>query len=113
MGRKIQLTKCCKRYLNLLDHRLACLPTDTLEMEMTYYKTDSVFNLVPQTDTISVFIRKARANPRAKKQESKAAKVVHYGFSTNANGTFEVYNPALRSVRCPFGQRRYFKNKVI
>lgn len=62
-------------------------------MELTYYKTDSAFNLVPQTDTISVFIRKARANPRAKKQESKAAKVVHYGFSTNANGTFEVYNP--------------------
>jgi hypothetical protein len=85
---------------------------DTLEMEMTYYKTDSVFNLVPQTDTISVFIRKARANPRAKKQESKAAKVVYYGFSTNANGTFEVYNPIYVRFDAPLANADISKIKL-
>ena len=85
---------------------------DTLEMELTYYKTDSVFNLVPQTDTINVFMRKARVNPRAKKQENKgAAKVVHYGFSTNANGTFDVYNPIYIQFDAPLANADISKIK--
>ncbi|MCE5330524.1 MAG: Ig-like domain-containing protein [Bacteroidales bacterium] len=66
---------------------------DTLQMSLTYLKTDSVYNLVPQTDTLSVFMRKARVNPRARKSEDKPVQASLYKFTSNANGSFEVYNP--------------------
>jgi len=66
---------------------------DTLQMSLTYLKTDSVYNLVPQTDTLSVFMRKARVNPRAKKAKDKLPEASFYKFTSNANGSFEVYNP--------------------
>lgn len=66
---------------------------DTLQMSLTYLKTDSVYNLVPQTDTLSVFMRKARVNPRAKQAKDKLPEASFYKFTSNANGSFEVYNP--------------------
>lgn len=86
---------------------------DTLEMEMTYYKTDSAFNLKPQTDTINVFMRKARSNPRAKKKENEGApKVVPYNFYCNANGAFEVYNPIYIRFEAPLANADLSKIKL-
>ncbi|MDD3079644.1 MAG: Ig-like domain-containing domain [Paludibacter sp.] len=75
--------------------------TDTLVMAMTYMKTDSVFNLVPQTDTISVYSRKAKANnPKGKKSKGPEP-VKTYKFSTNLSSSFDVYNPVTFKFDAP------------
>jgi len=38
-------------------------------------------------------MRKARVNPRAKKAKDKLPEASFYKFTSNANGSFEVYNP--------------------
>lgn len=60
---------------------------DTLKMEMTYFKTDSVFELQAQTDTISAIYRQPR-NQRNRKPES-----IKLNFKSNVASTFEIYNP--------------------
>ncbi|MBN2766023.1 MAG: Ig-like domain-containing protein [Paludibacteraceae bacterium] len=68
------------------------IKTDTLEMVVNYLKTDSVFNLVPQSDTISVFVRKPKTTNRNRGSQSTPA-TVHYKLSSNASNSFDVYNP--------------------
>lgn len=78
----------------------AIIKTDTLEMFVTYLKTDSLFNLVPQTDTLSVFMRKPKANTRGQKAQTPVAAQA-YKFSTNATGSFDIYNPVLFKFDAP------------
>lgn len=75
---------------------------DTLQMSMTYLKTDSLFKLVPVTDTINVAMRKARLNPRAKiPKKVVITKVEPYKFSNNVSGAFEIYNPIILRFEAP------------
>ncbi|MGB4414317.1 MAG: Ig-like domain-containing domain [Paludibacter sp.] len=85
---------------------------DTLQMSLTYLKTDSVYNLVPQTDTLSVFMRKARVNPRAKKTKDKLPEASFYKFTSNANGSFEVYNPIYIRFDAPLADVDLLKIKL-
>ena len=78
----------------------AVIKTDTLDMVVTYMKTDSLFNLVPQTDTLSVFMRKPKAGGRGKKATAPVP-VQAYKFSTNASGSFDVYNPVFFKFEAP------------
>jgi len=71
---------------------------DTLQMAMTYQKTDSIFQLYSVTDTINVFMRKARVNP---KQKIVIPKVLPYRFTTNLSPTFEIYNPIMFNFETP------------
>jgi len=71
---------------------------DTLQMAMTYQKTDSAFRLYSVTDTINVFMRKARANP---KQKVVTPQVLPYRFTTNLSPTFEIYNPIMFNFETP------------
>ena len=84
---------------------------DTLQFSMSYLKTDSIYQFVPQTDTINVFMRKARENPNAKKSEVKP-KIEFYSFSHNANGAFEVYNPIFLKFDSPLGEVDLSKIKL-
>jgi hypothetical protein len=84
---------------------------DTLQFSMTYLKTDSIYQFVPQTDTINVFMRKARENPNAKKSEAKP-KIEFYSFSHNANGAFEVYNPIFLKFDSPLSEVDLSKIKL-
>ena len=76
---------------------------DTLEMTMTYLKTDSLFKLVPVTDSLNVIMRKARINPKAKpvKKSATDLKVPELKFTNNVSSVFEIYNPIKLSFEAP------------
>lgn len=76
--------------------------TDTLEMAMTYMKSDSLMQLVPATDTLNLAMRKARTVQRPRsRNDATVAKAEPYKFSTNTGSTFEVYNPILLKFEAP------------
>ncbi len=74
---------------------------DTLTMTLTYQKTDSIFQLVPQTDTINVLMRKAAVNPKAKLKKQATTETEFYKLNTNASSGFELYNPLLLTFAAP------------
>jgi len=79
--------------------------TDTLQMTMTYLKSDSLFNLVPVTDTLNVSMRKVRANPRARTSGKQAdLKVEALKFTNNIASTFEIYNPVILRFEAPLSE---------
>ena len=73
---------------------------DTLTMTLTYQKTDSLFQLVPQTDTINIFMRKAAVNPKAKSKKT-TPEIEFYKINTNASSSFDLYNPLLITFEAP------------
>ncbi len=75
--------------------------TDTLKMAMTYLKTDSLFQLKPQTDTINVTMHKGKINVRAKAKKLTTAKVPPLKFMNNMSSTFEIYNPIMLNFEVP------------
>lgn len=86
---------------------------DTLMMTMTYQKSDSLLKLVPQTDTLSVIMRRPRINPRAKKAVKQTEpKISFYKFTSNANGAFEVYNPIYLQFEAPLAEVDLSKIKL-
>jgi uncharacterized protein (DUF2141 family) len=75
---------------------------DTLRMSMTYLKTDSLFKLSPQTDTLSVIMRRFKPAVRAKQGDKlPTPKVENYKFGTNINGSFDVYIPVILKFESP------------
>ncbi|NDP20572.1 MAG: hypothetical protein GZ091_05785 [Paludibacter sp.] len=87
---------------------------DTLEMTMTYLKTDSLFQLAPVTDTLNVAMRKARVNPKAKpiKKTATDLKALELKFSNNISSTFEIYNPIKLSFEAPLEEIDISKIKL-
>jgi hypothetical protein len=73
---------------------------DTLQMAVSYMKSDSLMNLVPITDTLNVFMRKPRLNPKAK-QSKIPVKIEPLKLTTNVASTFEVYNPIILRFDAP------------
>ena len=73
---------------------------DTLRMQITYLKSDSVFRLKSQTDTISIFQHKVRLNPKAKPIKSKI-KVEPLHFSSNVASPFDIYNSIVFNFEAP------------
>ena len=84
---------------------------DTLSMEMTYLKTDSLFNLVTKTDTINVFMRKAKDNPKAR-QRKVEPKQEFYKITTNLSSGFDVYNPVFVMFDAPLNVADLTKVKL-
>jgi len=84
---------------------------DTLQMAVSYLKSDSVMKLVPVTDTINVFARKARVNPKAKSAKL-APKVEPLKFSNNIASTFEVYNQITFRFDAPLAKLDISKIKL-
>lgn len=72
--------------------------TDTLQFEITYLKTDSLYELHPQTDTVSVIYRKPRIGSKVKKEEPT---IVFMSFKTNIANAFELYNPITLTMGTP------------
>ena len=76
--------------------------TDTLKMTVSYMKTDSVFNLVPTTDTLNISMRKARLNPKARLAKKPTdLKVEPLKYLNNIASTFEIYNPIILNFEAP------------
>jgi len=76
--------------------------TDTLRMAMTYLKTDSLFKLRPQTDTISVFMRKAKISAKSKAAMKRVTKKIEpLKVSSNVAPAFDVYTPIILKFEAP------------
>jgi len=87
---------------------------DTLKMSMTYLKTDSLFQLKPQTDTINVSSRKARINLRSKASKKVLdVKIPPLKFMNNIGSTFEIYNPVILNFEAPLEKLDISKIKLF
>lgn len=62
---------------------------DTLTLSIDYLKTDSLFQLMPQTDTLHLAMRKAAKVATAANKEKEK----FLTLKTNMGGNFDVYNP--------------------
>jgi hypothetical protein len=78
---------------------------DTLQFEMSYKKTDSLFRLVPATDTLKIFMRTARSTVRNTKDKKEPVSRVkmeqNYQFTTNIAGSFDIYQPVVFRFSTP------------
>ncbi len=79
----------------------ALITNDSLIMEMTYMKTDSLYNLVPQTDTVFAVYRAPRISDKAKALMEKNKKAPVLQIQSNASAQFDVYNDFLLSFQTP------------
>ena len=87
--------------------------TDTLKMTVSYMKTDSVFNLVPTTDTLNISMRKARLNPKARlAKKTTDLKVEPLKYLNNIASTFEIYNPIILNFEAPLSDIDISKIKL-
>ncbi len=73
---------------------------DTIQLAMTYMKSDSLFELQPQTDTIRVVYRHPRENKFNKKNTGKNS-VVRVEMKSNQSNSFDVYNPLIINFTTP------------
>ncbi len=63
---------------------------DTLSMEVSYFKSDSIYQLVQQTDTFNLAMRKPRAaKTKPGKEELKTVPLLN--LKTNLSSSFDVY----------------------
>lgn len=74
------------------------ITTDTLKFAITYLKSDSLFELHPQTDTLSAVYRHPRIGKKAKQSERQ---VQPLSIKTNASNSFEIYNDFVFSSPTP------------
>ena len=65
---------------------------DSIFLEMTYLKSDSLYNLVPETDTISAIYRAPRMTQKAKEAQEKKARERKLDLKSNAKDKLEVYD---------------------
>lgn len=65
---------------------------DTLLLEMTYQKSDSVYELFDQTDTLRVIYRAPRLTAKAREAIEKKNSERKLDLRSNASNTFHVYD---------------------
>ncbi len=73
----------------------AAISQDSIFFQMTYWKSDSLYNLVPQTDTVSAIYRAPRLTAKAKAALDKKNQERMLSFKSNAKNDFEL-NDTLR-----------------
>ena len=72
---------------------------DTLCFEMTYFKSDSLYNLVPQTDTLLAVYRAPRMSEKAK--EAQARQRLADGLQLTVKNTLEIYDTLTINSQTP------------
>ena len=65
---------------------------DSIRFEMTYLKSDSLYNLVKQTDTILAVWREPRMSDKAREKKRTDAINRKVTFKTNSSNKFDIYN---------------------
>lgn len=63
---------------------------DTLQLEITYPKSDSLNILRPQTDTLELFMRKRPVAKKKKKKDDEPEPTVFLGMQVNAPGSMDM-----------------------
>ncbi len=66
---------------------------DTLMFEMRYMKSDSLYQLQPQIDTIRAIYRAPRISEKAKAKMAENKQQTFVEVKTNAQSSFEIYHP--------------------
>lgn len=74
---------------------------DTISLELKYLKSDSVFKLQPQTDTINFFMRRATGRTQAQQPPATGKKKEFLNIATNLSSNFDVYKPVTISFSTP------------
>ena len=70
----------------------AAIKMDTIPFKLTYQFTDSLYNIVPKTDTISAVYRHPRLSEKAKETYEKNKKDRKLELKTNASNKFNIYD---------------------
>lgn len=65
---------------------------DTLRMQVSYPKSDSLNILRPQTDTVQIVMRRRPAEKKKKKKEDEPEPTVFLGMQVKASGTIEYFD---------------------
>ena len=87
------------------------IATDTLEFALTHMKSDSLFQLQEQTDTVRAIYRAPRVNQRAKNRNAKEnAETRELKLSCNAKSPFEIYEPLRLKTATPIAH--YEKDSI-
>lgn len=73
---------------------------DSLYLEMTYMLSDSMYNLVPNTDTILAVYRHLRMSEKAKEAQERKKRERKLEVKTNASSKFEIYDTI--RIKSPF-----------
>ncbi len=64
---------------------------DTLQVELTYPKSDSLNVLRPQTDTLSISMRRREA-PKKKKKDDEPEPILFLGMTVDAPGSMDLFD---------------------
>lgn len=65
---------------------------DSIYMEMTYLVSDSLYNLIPQTDTVLAVYRRPRMSEKAWESVQRQKRERELELKTNASSQFEIYD---------------------
>lgn len=65
---------------------------DSLFMQMTYLVSDSLYNLVPQTDTVLAVYRRPRMSQKVREAQERKKRERKLELKTNASSKFEIYD---------------------
>lgn len=88
----------------------AAVKMDTIRFEMQYSKTDSLYELQPQTDTVQVIYRAPRMSDKARANQQKKEARTPLQLSSNGKSGFEVYDTLL--IISPQPIARYEKDSI-
>ena len=65
---------------------------DSIYLEMTYLVSDSLYNLVPQTDTVLAVYRRPRMSEKAWESQQRKKRERKLEIKSNASSKFEIYD---------------------
>lgn len=65
---------------------------DTLQIAVTYPKSDSLNILRPQTDTLELYMRKRPPEKKKKKKDDEPEPIVFLGMQVNASGAINIFD---------------------
>jgi len=74
---------------------------DTLEFRMTYMKSDSLYQLYSQMDTIRAIYRQPQLSDKVRARLEKKRKEAVVGIRHNVRSPFEVYTPIMINFSTP------------
>ena len=74
---------------------------DTIAFRMTYQFSDSLYNIVPKTDTITAVYRHPRLSEKAREVYERNKRARKLELRTNASSKFEIYDTILIQSEFP------------
>lgn len=79
----------------------AAIRQDSLWLELSYLKSDSMGQLQPQMDTLTIVYRAPRLSAKAKAKVERTAKNRKLAIQSNAKNAFDIYLPLQLAMETP------------